>query len=146
MPSAAWLFVFLTSSGAFNHAAAAPPAANAAAAGRDFFFSWGYNGDRYANSGLHFKQPSLNNDYTLVDVHARDSKAWTSLFHHSLFVPQYNIRFGMFFNDKVGLEVALDHIKWIVRQDQTVNVTGTMNGAHVDTQLTLTPDVLRYQL
>lgn len=129
---------------AFAHQASAqtPPTK----AGREFFFSWGYNGDRYANSDLHFKQPSLDNDYTLVNVRARDSKAWTSLFHHSLFVPQYNIRFGLFFNDSTGLEVALDHIKWIVRQGQTVHVTGTMNGAPVVTDLTLTPDVLRYQL
>jgi len=118
----------------------------AAQSGKEFFFSWGYNGDRYANSDLHFKQPSLDNDYTLLNVRARDSKAWTSLFHHSLFDPQYNIRFGLFFNDTTGLEVALDHIKWIVRQDQTVHVTGTMGGAPVVTDLTLTSDVLRYQL
>jgi len=114
--------------------------------GAEFFFSWGYNGDQYTNSDLHFKQPALGNDFTLVSVRPRDSKAWTSLFHHSLFVPQYNIRFGFFLNDTFGMEVALDHIKWIVRQDQTVRVTGTMNNATVDTQLTLTPDVLRYQL
>src|SRR5207245_861438 len=104
------------------------------------------NGDRYANSDLHIKQPSLGNDFTFVSVQARDSKAWTSLFSHSLLVPQYNLRFGIFLNDKWGAEVALDHIKWIVRQDQTVRMTGTLNGAPVDTQMTLTPDVLRYQL
>jgi hypothetical protein len=122
------------------------PRAQAATSGREFFVSWGYNGDRYARSDLHISQPSLGNDFTLVGVRVRDSKAWTDLFNHSLFVPQYNLRFGLFFNEKWGLEVALDHMKWIVREDQQVRMTGTLNGEPVDTQVTLTPDVLRYQL
>jgi hypothetical protein len=114
--------------------------------GREFFVSWGYNGDVYSKSDIHFSQPSLGNDFTLVGVQARDSKAWTDLFAHSLTVPQYNFRIGFFFNERWGIELAHDHIKWIVRQDQQVRMTGTLNGAPVDTQVTLTPDVLRYQL
>ena len=114
--------------------------------GREYFFSWGYNGDRYSKSDIHFSQPSLGNDFTLVGVEVHDSKAWTDLFEHAPTVPQYNVRFGMFFNERWGVEVALDHIKWIVTQDQRVRMTGTLNGAPVDQQVTLTPDVLRYQL
>jgi hypothetical protein len=139
---AAWLFLILAQ-------AAAPPQSGATTAStprREYFVSWGYNGDSYAKSNLHIKQSSLSNDFTLVDVEARDSKAWTDLFSHSLFVPQYNLRFGMFFNDRWGLEVALDHMKWIVRQDQAVRMTGTLRGGSVDSQVTLTPDVIRYQL
>jgi hypothetical protein len=126
----------------------APRSPRATSSGREFFVSWGYNGDRYAKSDIHFSQPSLGNDFTLHSVQARDSKTWTrtDVFHHSLFVPQYNFRFGMFFNEKWGGEVALDHIKWIVVQDQQVRLTGTLNGAPVDSDITLTPDVLRYQL
>ena len=68
------------------------------------------------------------------------------ILNHAPTVPQYNLRFGMFFNDKWGVEVALDHIKWIVRQDQEVRMTGTLNGAPVDTNIVLSPEVLRYQL
>ena len=128
--------------------AAAPPQSTPSPSKpqREYFVSWGYNGDSYAKSDLHISQSSLGNDFTLADVQARDSKAWTELFSHSLFVPQYNLRFGMFFNERWGLEVALDHMKWIVRQDQQVRMTGTMHSAPVDAQVTLTPDVLRYQL
>ena len=108
--------------------------------------SWGYNGDSYAKSDLHISQPSLGNDFTLVGVQARDSKAWTDLFSHSLTVPQYNLRIGYFFNERWGLELAHDHIKWIVKEDQQVPMTGTLNGEPVDSLVTLTPDVLRYQL
>jgi hypothetical protein len=114
--------------------------------GREFFVSWGYNGDRYAKSDLHISQPPLGNDFTLAGVQARDSKAWTDLFSHGLTVPQYNLRIGFFFNDRWGLELAHDHIKWIVREGQQVRLTGTLGGEPVDTLVTLTPDVLRYQL
>ena len=132
--------------GIVRQAAPSKSATQAAKRGREFFVSWGYNGDSYTKSDLHITQPSLGNDFTLADVRARDSKPWTNIFGHSLTVPQYNVRFGMFFNERWGVEVAHDHIKWIVREDQQVRMTGTLNGATVDTQLTLTPNVLRYQL
>src|SRR5688500_11340159 len=124
----------------------APPAPPRTTSGREFFVAWRYNGDAYANSDLHISQPALGNDFTLVDVRIRDSKTWTDLFNHSLFVPQYNFRIGMFFNDKRGLELALDHMMWIVREEQQVQMVGTLNGAAVDAPVTLTADVLRYQL
>ena len=127
-------------------AAPAQSGTQAAKRGREFFVSWGYNGDSYTKSDLHIAQPSLGNDFTLVGVRARDSKPWANIFGHSLTVPQYNFRFGVFFNERWGLELAHDHIKWIVRQDQEVRMTGMLNGAAVDTQVRLTPDVLRYQL
>jgi len=126
--------------------APAARATKAARPGRGFFASWGYNGDGFAKSDLHLSQPSLGNEFTFVGVQARDSKTWTDLFNHYPFVPQYNVRFGFFFNERWGLEVALDHIKWIVKEDQQVRMTGTLGGAAVDTQVTLTPDVLVYQL
>jgi len=123
------------------------PPPKAETSGREFFASWGYNGDRYANSDIHFSQPSLGNDFTIVNARIRDSKGWTDgLFAHSLTVPQYNVRIGFFFNEKWGVELAHDHIKWIVKEDQTVRRTGTLNGAPVEGDVALTADVLRYQL
>ena len=78
----------------------APPSMSAEATDREIFLSWGYNGDSYADSNLHISQPSLGNDFTLVDVRVRDSKAWTDLFNHSLTVPQYNVRIGVFLNEQ----------------------------------------------
>ena len=133
-------------------AQAVPPATKPAAPpkttspGRQYFVSWGYNGDFYADRDIHFNQPSLGSDFTLAGVVARESKGWNELFSHSLFVPQYNIRVGMFFNEKWGGEIALDHFKWIVKEDQQVQMTGTRNGAPVNAPIALTEDVLRYQL
>jgi hypothetical protein len=126
--------------------AQAPAATNADRPGREFYISWGYNGDSYSKSDIHFSQPSLGNDFRLLGVQAHDSKAWTDLFDHALTVPQYNVRAGYFWNEKWGLELAMDHIKWIVTQDQSVRMTGTLNGAPVDADVVLTTDVLKYQL
>ena len=138
--------VELPDPGIVQQAPPAQPAAEAETPGRGFFFSWGYNGDWFTKSDIHISQPTLGNDFTLVGVQARESKGWNELFSHALFVPQYNIRIGVFLNEKWGLEMALDHIKWIVRQDQQVPITGTLDGAPVDTEVTLTEDVLRYKL
>jgi hypothetical protein len=124
----------------------APASQTKKPSGRQYFFSWGYNGDNYAKADMHFSQPSRGNDFTMSAVQARDSKTWTELFEHGLFVPQYNMRIGVFFNEKWGAELALDHIKWIVKDGQVVRMAGTRNGATVDTDITLTPDVLEYQL
>src|SRR5215217_2890294 len=53
------------------------PAAKAAP--REFFVSWGYNGDQYTKSDLHIDQPSLGNDFTLLGVKPRDSKPWGNI-------------------------------------------------------------------
>jgi len=124
----------------------APRVPRAQSSDREFFLSWGYNGDRFTTSDLHISQPSLGSDFTLVGVKAHDNKGWPDLFSHALTVPQYNVRIGVFFDERWGIELALDHIKWIVRQDQQVRMTGTRDGEPVDTQITLTPEVLQYQL
>ena len=129
-----------------TQAPAPPPAAKVKTPGREFFISWGYNGDNYTKSDLHISQPSIDSDFTFAGVQAHDSKGWTSLFSHGPTVPQYNVRLGYFMNEKWGLELALDHIKWIVTQDQTVRMSGTVNGSPVDTDVVLTTDVLKYQL
>jgi len=127
-------------------AAQAPAASKTETPGREFYVSWGYNGDSYSKSDIHFSQPSLGNDFKLLSVKAHDSKAWTDLLSHAPTVPQYNVRAGYFWNEKWGLELAMDHIKWIVTQDQSVRMTGTLNGAAVDTDVVLTEGVLKYQL
>jgi len=127
-------------------AMAAPRRRPAAKSGREMFFSWGYNGDHYAKSDLHIEQPALGNDFTLVGVKARDSKPWGNILGHSLFVPQYNVRAGVFFNERWGLELALDHMKWIVRQDQSVAIAGALPRRSAQGPVTLTADFLRYQL
>jgi len=39
-------------------------------------------------------------------------------------IPQTNLRIGYFINDHYNISIGLDHMKYVVRQTQTVNVSG----------------------
>ena len=111
--------------------------------------SWGYNTEWYGRDDMHFSQPGLGNDFTLHDVRAHDYPGWNSrLLQRGFTVPQYNIRFGYFFQPGAswGVEFNFDHAKHIVTYDQAVHRTGRLNGAPVDDTVRLTADVLRYRL
>jgi hypothetical protein len=95
------------------------------------YFSWGYNKEWYTNSTLSISQPSLNNNYQLVQAHAHDHPGWDEgLFQEALSIPQYNYRLGYFFGPKqnLGFEINFDHTKYIIAEGQTISQTGTYNG------------------
>jgi hypothetical protein len=119
----------------------------AAKPGREVYISWGYHGDRYQREDIRFSQPSLGNNFTFHDVIFHDNKGWTDgLFAHQLTIPQYAIQAGLFFKKNTAFEISFIHAKAIVTQDQTVAMSGTINGASVSQNIVLTPDVLLYQL
>ena len=113
-----------------------------------YYFSWGYNGERYTNTNLKIKQGSLGNDYTMHDVQLHDHKGWdeTSIFKQQLSIPQYNYRLGYMFNEAkgLGIEINFDHTKCIVGQDQNVRLSGTFNGRQADTLVHLGNDFHYY--
>lgn len=119
-----------------------------------FFFHWGYNRAWYGVSDIHFDGPGY--DFTLRDVAATDRPVPFNkdYFRPSyIWIPQYNYRFGWFFKDKWSLSLGLDHMKYVVAQDQVVRMDGhidaglTMEGEVLDgpQDVTLTRDFLRYE-
>ena len=66
---AAWLLPILIQAPV---QAPTPAPTQTATPGREFFISWGYNGDSYTKSDMHFSQPGLGNDFTLAGVQARE--------------------------------------------------------------------------
>lgn len=99
------------------------------------YFSWGYNTEWYTRSTIHVNQPSLNNDYQLVNVNAHDRRGWDEdFFHTALTVPQYNYRLGYFFNEKqdFAIEINFDHTKYIITDGQSARLRGKLNGDMVD--------------
>ena len=115
---------------------------------RELYVSWGYNADLFKRADLHLAQPSLGNDFVLHGVQSHDQKGWTDLFNNSLTTSQSSARIGYFFNAKqdLALELNFEHVRFLVTQDQTVRMTGTLNSAPVDQTVTLTEDFLRYKL
>lgn len=144
---AAGLLLVIMSLAAPARAQTAPLQVVPASPGREVYISWGYHGDSYRTQDIRFSQPSLDNDFTFHDVRFHDNKGWTDgLFAHQLTVPQYRIQAGLFFKRNTAIEIDFIHAKAIVTQDQTVAMTGTINGGPVDQNIVLTTDVLKYQL
>ncbi len=91
-----------------------------------FFVSWGGNRDSYSKSDIHFKGDYYN--FTLYDVTAHDKpKGWHCDYINPLrmTIPQTNFRLGYFISDHYSIAVAVDHMKYVMTQNQSVNFSGT---------------------
>ena len=71
----------------------------------------------------------------------------------NIWIPQYNYRIGWFFHDRWSVSLGLDHMKYVVVQDQVVRMDGYVNGSRSIQYTTsegsrdvkLTPDLLTYE-
>ncbi len=93
-----------------------------------FYFYWGGNRESYTKSDIHFKGD--NYDFTVYDAIADDKpKGWHVDYVNPgrMTIPQTNFRMGYFINDHYNISVGLDHMKYVMRQDQIANVTGYVN-------------------
>ncbi len=93
--------------------------------GKIFLF-WGWNTAAYSDSDIHFKGNGY--DFTLKSVSAHDRitpftfkdyfapDSWT--------IPQTNARIGYFLKDNVAVVLGLDHMKYVMDQNQTVGFEG----------------------
>lgn len=90
-----------------------------------FFVSWGGNRDNYTNSTIHFKGKDY--DFTLENVEAQDKpKGWHIDYINParMTIPQTNFRMGYFINDHYSIAVGVDHMKYVMNQNQTVKYSG----------------------
>lgn len=116
-----------------------------------FYFSWGYNKDWFSKSDIHFKNTSTeydsdnhvkSYDFVLYDVEARDRPGFREILKTDLSIPQYVYRIGYYFNDKrdLGIELNFDHVKYIMRDWQTLHLKGTIHGEYFDKDTIVSPD------
>jgi len=110
-----------------------------------WYVSWGYNTAQYAPVDIHFVQSGLGNDFTFTGAQMHDSKAW-DIWNHPPTVPQYSFRVGKFIKPNFAIELNFDHAKAILTQDQTVAVSGTINGGTVSGSVPVSQLVQEYQL
>ena len=99
-----------------------------------FYFFWGGNRDSYTKSDIHFKGD--NYDFTVYNAIADDKpKGWHVDYINPgrMTIPQTNFRMGYFINDHYNISVGLDHMKYVMRQDQIANVSGNVNLPSTDT-------------
>lgn len=92
-----------------------------------YYITWGYNRSTYADSDIRFVGPGY--DFTLLNAKALDfptplSEFKTYVDPGLLSIPQFNFHVGYFLKDNLSISVGWDHMKYVVKDLQTVRVTG----------------------
>ncbi|WP_418263406.1 hypothetical protein [Flavobacterium faecale] len=90
-----------------------------------FFISWGGNREIYSNSDITFRGEDYN--FTLHNAQAHDKpKGWHMDYINptKMTIPQTNFIMGYFINDHYSLAIGVDHMKYVMTQDQTTNIDG----------------------
>lgn len=125
------LFIFLVSS-AYSQDTSAIKEFNKPAKkhykGRIYFY-WGWNGEIYSKSDIHFTGDDY--DFTLYDVEAKDRQTPFSFDPYLnpalITIPQTNMRIGYFLSDNWEISIGVDHMKYVMVQDQIVAIDGYIN-------------------
>ncbi|MEP7323136.1 MAG: hypothetical protein ABI761_14520 [Saprospiraceae bacterium] len=117
------------------------------------FFYWGWNTDQFSKSDLHFKGP--DHDFTLNQVIAEDRPTHFSIDAYfnpgNLSTPQYNYRMGYYLNDHFSISLGMDHMKYVMVQDQVVSINGYIklgsvyDGNYKNQAIQLKPDFLKFE-
>ncbi len=118
-----------------------------------FYISWGWNLDCYGKTDMRFKGEDF--DFMLKDVKATDRQTPFALdpyFHPGkITIPQTNLRLGYFFNNRWNVSLGFDHMKYVVVQDQEVEITGQIladnefNGTYNQDKIVLTESFLELE-
>ena len=93
-----------------------------------FTISWGGNREKYTQSDIHF----MGDDYNFVVQNAESHdkpKGWhiDYITPGRMTIPQTNFKLGYFITDKYSISMGVDHMKYVMTQNQTANVTGSIN-------------------
>lgn len=115
---------------------------------------WGWNRAHYANSDIQFAGDTY--DFTLNSTVAKDKQTSFSFNEYfnptNLTGPQTNLRVGYFFADHWDVAIGLDHMKYVVQQNQTVKVDGYItnsgtrfDGVYLDDDVVLTDDFVTFE-
>lgn len=93
-----------------------------------FFVMWGGNRDTYSDSDVRFRGKDY--DFTVNNMTAHDKpKGWHVDYINpaNMTIPQTNLRLGYFFSDHYSVTIGVDHMKYVMTQNQIANVTGNIN-------------------
>ncbi|MDX1349108.1 MAG: hypothetical protein R3279_02610 [Putridiphycobacter sp.] len=118
------------------------------------YFFWGYNRSVYSKSDIQFKGPGY--DFTVSDATAHDNPSRefkTYINPSTLSVPQFNIRLGYYFKEKIDFSFGYDHMKYVMTDNQTALLSGTiepsansyLSGTYSNTPTLLVPKAIHYE-
>ncbi len=116
---------------------------------------WGYNRAFFSKSDIHFHGPGY--DFTVYKVKAKDrpEKFSFKIYFNPVTatIPQYNMRLGFYFKHNIHLSIGMDHMKYVMVQNQIVKMSGVIDssvshqfaGSYVNQDKILTNDFLRFE-
>ncbi len=117
-----------------------------------FYIYWGWNHAQYTKSDIRFVGD--NYDFTLQDVTAHDRQSAFGIKYFnpsSMTIPQYNFRLGYFFHNNWNVSFGIDHMKYVMDQDQIVKMNGKINngsefdGTYNNQDMKLTENFLTFE-
>jgi len=122
-----------------------------------FFVYWGGNRESYTKSDITFKGADYN--FTVNDARAHDKPKGYHIDYVNptrMTIPQTNLRFGYYITDHYNISIGVDHMKYVMTQDQTTNVSGYINlpedqpgsqynGTYENTPTVLSKDFLQFE-
>lgn len=92
------------------------------------FISWGGNRENYSKSDVTFSGNGYK--FTVENMVSHDKpKGWHIDYINPsrITIPQTNFRLGYFINDHYSITLGVDHMKYVMTQNQTANVSGEIN-------------------
>ncbi len=116
------------------------------------FVYWGWNRGHFSKSDITFKGD--NYDFTLSDVKAGDKPKPFGIYYFKLdeiTILQTNFRIGYFFKENYTLSIGVDHMKYVMHNNQTVKINGNIqsgsnfDGVYNNNEIILTEDFLLFE-
>jgi len=118
------------------------------------YFYWGWNWDRYSPSDITFN--GVDYHFTLQEVIANDRPSEFSLkkyFDPGHFtIPQFNFRIGYCLSDHWDISFGMDHMKYVVQQNQIVQIDGFISkpespysGTYTADKIEIAEDFLQFE-
>ncbi|MDR6845906.1 hypothetical protein [Flavobacterium granuli] len=93
-----------------------------------FTISWGGNRDHFTDSDITFKGNDYN--FTVDNATAHDKpKGWHIDYVNParMTIPQTNFKLGYYITDKYMISIGVDHMKYVMTQNQTANMSGVID-------------------
>ncbi len=114
---------------------------------------WGWNKDYFSNSKIKFSGNGY--EFTLYDVSAEDKFLPFGKNPHltlgRVTIPQTNFRLGYFIKDNVEFTFGIDHMKYVMIQNQEVQIDGSIaihseyDDKYNSESIVLTDDFLKFE-
>ncbi len=120
----------------------------------DFYTYWGWNWSWYTKSNISFKGDNYN--FKLHEAKAQDRQTKFTIDNYlnpaNITTPQYNFRFGYFIKKNVDISFGIDHMKYVLEQNQLGKISGFIkntgtkyDGVYNNTSIPISEDFLQLE-